>query len=78
MWVMSVIENVAMQACAIDHFIGKDYFLLINQFIHRENFFILENIPHKRLLWGILVAVANSARTDLFCAVIKIVWTYSN
>ena len=40
MLVMSVSENVAKQVRAIDHFIGKYSFLLINQFIKRENFFI--------------------------------------
>ena len=38
---MSVSENVTKQVCAIDHFTGKYFFLLINQFIERENFFDL-------------------------------------
>ena len=38
---MSVSENVAKQVYAIDHFIGKNSFLLINQFIQRKNFFTL-------------------------------------
>ena len=38
---MSVSENVTKQVCATDHFIGKYSFLLINQFIKRENFFDL-------------------------------------
>ena len=42
---MSVCENVAKQVCAIDHFIGKYSFLLINQFIKRENFFNLRKYP---------------------------------
>ena len=37
---MSVSVNVTKQVCAIDHFIGKYFFLLINQFINRENFLI--------------------------------------
>ena len=37
---MSVSENVTKQVCAIDHFIGKYSFLLINQFIKNENFLI--------------------------------------
>ena len=52
---MSVSENVTKQVCAIDHFIGKYSFLLINQFIKREN------------LCGCLVV--NGARPDLSCAV---------
>ena len=61
---MSVSENVTKQVCAIDHFTGKYSFLLINQFIKRENF-CLKKIS---LVCG-CCAVANSARTDLFCAV---------
>ena len=50
---MSVSENVTKQVCAIDHFIiGKYSFLLINQFIKREDFLILENIPRVRLVRG--------------------------
>ena len=49
---MSVSENVTKQLCAIDHFIGKYSFLLINQFINRENFLILKNIPLVQLLRG--------------------------
>ena len=37
---MSVSEYVTKQVCAIDHFIDKYSFLLINQFIKRENFLI--------------------------------------
>ena len=40
---MSVSENVTKQVCAIDYFIGKYSFLLINQFIRRENFLINQN-----------------------------------
>ena len=64
MLVTAVSENVAKQVCAIDHFIGKYSFLLINQFVQRKNFLILEYIPRMRLL-----RCRNSARTDLFCAV---------
>ena len=49
---MSVSANVIKQVCAIDHFIGKYSFLLINQFIKRVNFLIKENIPRVRLLRG--------------------------
>ena len=37
---MSVSENVTKQVCAIDHFIGKYSFLLIIQFIKRDNLLI--------------------------------------
>ena len=33
-------ENVTKQVFAIDHFIAKYSFLLINQFIKRENFLL--------------------------------------
>ena len=49
---MSVSENVTKQVCAIDHIIGKYSFLLINQFIKRENCLIYENIPRVWLLRG--------------------------
>ena len=42
---MSVSENVTKQVCAIDNFIGKYSFLLINQFIKIENFFYLRKYP---------------------------------
>ena len=37
---MYVSENLTKQVCAIDHFIGKYSFLLINQFIKRKKFLI--------------------------------------
>ena len=63
---MSVSENVAKHVCAIDHFIGKYYFLLINQFIKIDDFLF-----KKISLECGCCAVANSARMDVmyFCAV---------
>ena len=64
----SVSENVVLQVRAIDHFIGKNSYLMINQFIQMENFLTQENIPWMRLL----CSRNYSARTDLFCAIDKI------
>ena len=47
---MSVSENVIKQVCAIDHFIGKFSFLLINQFIKRD--FNLSHLQHSQNTTG--------------------------
>ena len=52
---MSVSENVTKQVCANDHFIGKYSFLLINQFIHRENFFDL-----RKYTLSVMLSMSNS------------------
>ena len=63
---MSVSENVTKQVCAIDHFIGKYSFLLINQFNQEGEFFDLRKYPSSAVAarWQRVYA-----RTDLFCAV---------
>ena len=45
-----VIEKVVQQVCAIDYRVSKYTFLLINQFIQRENFLIDEDISRIGLL----------------------------
>ena len=47
---ISVIEKVAQQACAIDYLVSKYTFLLINQFIQRQNLLIDEDISRMGLL----------------------------
>ena len=61
---ISMIEKVVQQVCAIDYHVIKYTFLLINQFIQRQNLFIDEDISRM----GLLIST-KSALTDLFWAV---------
>ena len=45
-----MIEKVVQQECAIDNLVSKYTFLLINQFIQRENFLIDEDTSQMGLL----------------------------
>ena len=47
---ISMIEKVVQQICAIDYFVSKYTFLLMNQFVHRQNFLIDEDISGMGLL----------------------------
>ena len=47
---ISKIEKVVQQVCAIDYLVSKYTFLLINQFIQRQNFLIDEDISRMGLL----------------------------
>ena len=40
---ISMIEKVIQQECAIDYVVSKYTYLLINQFIQRQNFLINED-----------------------------------
>ena len=46
----SMIEKVIQQECAIAYLVSKYTFLLINQFIQRQNFLIDEDITRMGLL----------------------------
>ena len=41
---ISMIEKVVQQECAIDYLVSKYTFMLINQFMPRQNFLIDEDI----------------------------------
>ena len=47
---ISMIEKVVQQICAIDHLVRKYTFLLINQYVQRQNFLIDEDISRMGLL----------------------------
>ena len=47
---ISMFEKVVQQVCAIDYLVSKYTFLLINQFIQRQNFLIDEDISRMGLL----------------------------
>ena len=47
---ISMIEKVVQQVCAIDYLVSKYTFLLMNQFIQRQNFVIYEDITRMGLL----------------------------
>ena len=47
---ISMVKKVVQQICAIDYFVSKYTFLLINQFVQRQNFLIDEDISRMMLL----------------------------
>ena len=60
---ISMIEKVIQQVCAIDYFVSMYTFLLINQFIQRQNFLIDEVI-----FWmGLLSSSIECLQWNLFC-----------
>ena len=46
----SMIEKVVQQECVIDYLVSKYIFLLLNQFVQRQNIFIDEDISRMGLL----------------------------
>ena len=64
---ISMIEKVVQQICAIDYLVSKYTFLLINQFVQRQIFWLMKI----SLKWGCW-AVAQRVRTDLFWSVYRV------